>query len=119
MAAGRRQFITGLGIAAAGVGLARPALADPAPDVQWRMTSSFQPSLDLIYGGGETLARALSDLTDGHFTLRIAPAGEIAPALEALDAVADGQGRMRAHCALLLLEQGTRASSSPRRRRSA
>ncbi len=95
MAAGRRQFITGLGVAAAGVGLARPALADAAPDVQWRMTSSFQPQLDLIYGGGETLARALLDLTDGHFTLNIAPAGEIAPALEALDAVADG----KAECA--------------------
>lgn len=95
MAAGRRQFITGLGAAAAGVGLARPALADPAPEVQWRMTSSFPPALDLIYGGGETLAKALADLTDGHFTLRIAPAGEIAPALEALEAVADG----RAECA--------------------
>ena len=95
MAAGRRQFITGLGAAAAGMGLATPALADPAPDVQWRMTSSFPPSLDLIYGGGETLAGALADLTDGHFTLRISPAGEIAPALEALDAVADG----RADCA--------------------
>jgi TRAP-type mannitol/chloroaromatic compound transport system substrate-binding protein len=95
MAAGRREFIAGLGAAAAGMGLATPALADPAPDVQWRMTSSFPPSLDLIYGGGETIARALADLTDGHFTLRVSPAGEIAPALEALDAVADG----RAECA--------------------
>jgi TRAP-type mannitol/chloroaromatic compound transport system substrate-binding protein len=77
------------------MGLATPALADPAPDVQWRMTSSFPPSLDLIYGGGETIARALADLTDGHFTLAVSPAGEIAPALEALDAVADG----RAECA--------------------
>jgi TRAP-type mannitol/chloroaromatic compound transport system substrate-binding protein len=95
MAAGRREFIAGLGAAAAGMGLATPALADPAPDVQWRMTSSFPPSLDLIYGGGETIARALADLTDGHFTLGVSPAGEIAPALEALDAVADG----RAECA--------------------
>ena len=37
----------------------------------------------------------MSDLTDGHFTIKISPAGEIAPALEALDAVADG----RAECA--------------------
>ncbi len=95
MAAGRRQFLTGLGVAAAGAGLAAPAVADPSPDVQWRLTSSFQPQLDLIYGGSETLAHALADLTDGHFTLHVAPAGEIAPALEALDAVADG----RAECA--------------------
>ena len=36
MTAGRRQFIAGLGVAAAGIGLAKPALADPAPDVQWK-----------------------------------------------------------------------------------
>jgi TRAP-type mannitol/chloroaromatic compound transport system substrate-binding protein len=95
MAAGRRQFIAGLGAAVAGAGLAKPALADPAPTVQWRLTSSFQPSLDLIYGGAETLAAALSDMTDGRFTIKLSPAGEIAPALEALDAVADG----RAECA--------------------
>lgn len=95
MAAGRRQFIAGLGAVAAGAGIAAPALADPTPDVQWKLTSSFPTSLDLIYGGAQTLAGAVSDLTDGHFTIKVAPAGEIAPALEALDAVADG----RADCA--------------------
>jgi TRAP-type mannitol/chloroaromatic compound transport system substrate-binding protein len=100
MTTGRRQFIAGLGAAAAGAGLAKPALAEPTPDVQWRLTSSFATTLDLIYGGAETIARALSDLTDGHFSLRLAPAGEIAPALEALDAVADG----RAECAHTALE---------------
>ena len=100
MATGRRQFIAGLGAAAVGAGLAKPALANTAPDVQWRLTSSFPTTLDLIYGGAETVARVLSDLTDGHFSLRLAPAGEIAPALEALDAVADG----RAECAHTALE---------------
>ena len=95
MAAGRRQFLTGLGVAVAGAGLAAPAIADPSPDVRWRLTSSFQPQLDLIYGGAETLARALSDLTDGRFTIHVAPAGEIAPAIEAIAAVSDG----RAECA--------------------
>jgi TRAP-type mannitol/chloroaromatic compound transport system substrate-binding protein len=95
MAAGRRQFILGLGAAAAGAGIAAPALADSTPNVQWKLTSSFPTSLDLIYGGAETLAAAVSDMTDGRFTIKISPAGEIAPALEALDAVADG----RADCA--------------------
>ena len=95
MAAGRRQFIVGLGAAAAGAGIAAPALADSTPDVQWRLTSSFPTTLDLIYGGAETLAAAVSDMTDGHFTIKLSPPGEIASALEALDAVADG----RAECA--------------------
>ena len=95
MAAGRRQFIVGLGAAAAGAGIAAPALADSTPNVQWKLTSSFPTSLDLIYGGAETLATAVSDMTDGRFTIKLSPAGEIAPALEALDAVTDG----RADCA--------------------
>jgi TRAP-type mannitol/chloroaromatic compound transport system substrate-binding protein len=99
MGAGRRQFLTGLGFAAAGAAVASPAIADPAPDVEWRLTSSFVSSLDLIYGGAETFSKAVLDLTDGHFSIKVAPAGEIAPALEALDAVADGKADC-AHTAL-------------------
>jgi len=90
MTAGRRDFVKSLGLAAAGAALARPAVAQSAPDVQWRLTSSFQPSLDLIYGGALTFAKTVNDLTDGHFTITVSPAGEIAPALEALDAVSNG-----------------------------
>jgi TRAP-type mannitol/chloroaromatic compound transport system substrate-binding protein len=99
MGAGRRQFLTGLGFAAAGAAVASPAIADPAPDVEWRLTSSFVSSLDLIYGGAETFSKAVLDLTDGHFSIKVAPAGEIAPALEALEAVADGKAEC-AHTAL-------------------
>jgi TRAP-type mannitol/chloroaromatic compound transport system substrate-binding protein len=99
MTRGRRQFLTGLGLAAAGATLASPAVADPAPDVEWRLSSSFVPSLDLIYGGAETLANGVSDLTDGHFKLKISPAGEIAPAGEVLEAVTDGKAEC-AHTAL-------------------
>ena len=106
MTSGRRQFLRGLGLAAAGASLASPAIADPAPDVEWRLTSSFVPSIDLIYGGAETLAKTVSDLTDGHFTLKISPAGEIAPARRGARSGHRRQGRVRTHRALLLLEQG-------------
>jgi TRAP-type mannitol/chloroaromatic compound transport system substrate-binding protein len=86
----RRNFLKGLTLGAA-AGVAAPALADPAPNVEWQATSSFTPALDLIWGGGETLAKALSDLTDGHFRLKFAPAGEIASAGEALEAVTSGK----------------------------
>ncbi len=95
---GRRGFLTGLGVAAA-AGVAAPALAQTTPDVEWRLTSSFNPSLDLIYGAGQTMAKALSDLTDGHFKLKLSPAGEIAPAGQALDAVSSGKADA-AHTAL-------------------
>src|ERR1700677_4773370 len=90
MSTGRRRFVAGLGLAAAGLGLAKPALADANPDVHWRMTSSFQPSLDLIYGGAPTFAKTLCGLTDGHFTIAVSRAGEIAPTSEALDTFSNG-----------------------------
>ncbi|HLW92483.1 MAG TPA: ABC transporter substrate-binding protein, partial [Roseiarcus sp.] len=90
MRAGRRHFIKSLTLAAASLPLAKPAIADPAPETHWRVTSSFQPNLDLIYGGAQTFAAALSDLTDGRFTVAVLPAGDVAPPLEALDAVANG-----------------------------
>ena len=98
MRATRRRFIGGLGLAASATA-AGPSVADPTPDLRWRMTSAFQPGLDFIYGGAQTFAQALSDMTDGHFTIAIAPAGEIAPALEALDTVAEGKAEC-AHTAL-------------------
>jgi TRAP-type mannitol/chloroaromatic compound transport system substrate-binding protein len=98
MSIGRRQFLSVL-TATAAAGVAAPALADSNPDIEWKVTSSFNPSLDLIYGGGDTLAKALADLTDGHFKLKISQAGEIAPAGEALDAVASGKADA-AHTAL-------------------
>ena len=63
------------------------------------MASAFQPSFDFLFGGAQTFAQALSDMTDGRFTVAVSAAGEIAPALEALDAVAEGKAEC-AHTAL-------------------
>jgi len=84
---------------AAAATVTAPALADPSPDVRWTMTSAFQPGLDFIAGGAQTFAQCLSDMTDGHFSVTIRPPGEIASAVDALDAVADGKAEC-AHTAL-------------------
>jgi TRAP-type mannitol/chloroaromatic compound transport system substrate-binding protein len=99
MCASRRQFIARAGVMAAGAAVATPALAETSPDLRWTMTSAFQPGLGLIYSGAQTFAQALSDMTDGHFTVTIHPAGDIAPAVDALDAVAGGKAEC-AHTAL-------------------
>jgi len=95
---GRRQFLTGLTLGAA-AGVVAPAVADPTPEVEWRISSSFNPSLDLIAAGQQVLTRTLSDLTDGHFRLKFSAPGEIAPASEALQAVSEGKAE-GAHTAL-------------------
>ena len=49
----RRRMLAGLGLAAAGAPFASTARAEGTADVEWRLTSSFTPTLDLIYGGAE------------------------------------------------------------------
>ena len=90
----RRSFLTKAGIAATGAAsaatLAAPAIAQTAPKINWRMTSSFPKSLDTIYGGAPTLAQYVAEATDGNFTIQPFAAGEIVPGLQAADAVSEG-----------------------------
>ena len=98
---GRRRFMAtaAAGVAGgvlAGPGLraedapANPATPSVAPEVVWRLTSSFPKTLDLMYGGAETFARTVADLTGGKFRIDVSPAGEIVPGLQAFDAVQAG-----------------------------
>ena len=89
----RRQFLLKSGVvaggAAAGGTLAAPALAQEAPSIRWRLTSSFPNTLDTLYGNCQLFSRTISELTDGKFKIDIFPAGELVPGLSALDAVQD------------------------------
>jgi len=60
------------------------------PTLRWRLASSFSRSLDTIYGAAEVMAKRVSDLTDGRFTIRVYPGGELVPAFEVLEAVQKG-----------------------------
>lgn len=91
---GRRSFLTkatvGGAAAAAGSVLAAPAIAQEAPQINWRLASSFPKSLDTIYGGAEELSKRLSEATDGRFQIQVFSAGEIVPGLDAINATTDG-----------------------------
>ncbi|MFM2357158.1 MAG: hypothetical protein RLZZ528_2894 [Pseudomonadota bacterium] len=90
----RRSFLTKAtvgGAAAAGASvLAAPAIAQSAPKITWRVTSSFPKSLDTIFGAAETMSKYISEATDGNLTLQVFPAGELVPGLEAANEVAAG-----------------------------
>ncbi|HEX6010574.1 MAG TPA: twin-arginine translocation signal domain-containing protein, partial [Geminicoccaceae bacterium] len=65
----RRNVLAGTAAAAtAGVAAAasfpKPAIAQSAPELKWRMTSSFPKSLDTIYGAAEVFAKAVGEMTD-------------------------------------------------------
>ena len=59
-------------------------------EVTWRLTSSFPKSLDLMYGGAETFAQTVAELTGGKFRIDVFASGDIVPGLQALDAVQAG-----------------------------
>ena len=87
----QRRTVLKLGAgAAAGALLSSPAIAQSAPQIRWRMTSSFTKVLDLTYGAGELFCRYVSELTEGKFQIQQFAAGEIVPGLQALDAVHGG-----------------------------
>ncbi len=94
----RRSFLTKAaigGVGAAGAAtLAAPAIAQEQPQINWRVTSGFPKPLDTIYGAAETMAKYVSDATDGKFKLQVFAAGEIVPGPQAADAVGAGTVEM-------------------------
>lgn len=85
----RRQLLAG-GTLLGASALAAPAIAQSAPEIRWRLASSFPRSLDTIYGAGEHVAKRVAALTDNRFQIRVFPAGELVPGLQVADAVQGG-----------------------------
>ena len=90
----RRQFIKTAGAGLAASAIAAPAIAQSAPEIKWRLTSSFPKSLDTLWGSSETFAKYVAEATDNKFQISTFAAGEIVPALQALDAVSNNTVEM-------------------------
>jgi len=90
----RREFLTASGAALASTAVAMPAIAQSAPEISWRLTSSFPKSLDTTYGGAEVFAKQVAELTDNRFKINVFAAGEIVPGLQAFDAASNGTVEM-------------------------
>lgn len=87
----RRKFLPAAAVATVAAStLAAPAIAQTDPVIKWRLTASYPKSLDTLFGAVNTVAKTVSDLTDGKFELQTFAAGEIVPGLQVLDAVANG-----------------------------
>jgi TRAP-type mannitol/chloroaromatic compound transport system substrate-binding protein len=86
----RRQFLKAASVGLATSAVAKPAIAQTNPAIKWRLTSSFPKSLDTLYGASETIAKMVAEGTDNQFQIQHFAAGEIVPALNAMDAVGNG-----------------------------
>jgi TRAP-type mannitol/chloroaromatic compound transport system substrate-binding protein len=86
----RRDILRGTTLAAAAAAFPAPALAQPAPKIQWRLASSYPRSLDTLYGASVEISQRVAAATDGAFDIRVYAGGEIVPGLQVLDAVQAG-----------------------------
>jgi TRAP-type mannitol/chloroaromatic compound transport system substrate-binding protein len=88
----RRKFINTAGAGMAGIlaaGVA-PAFAQAAPEIKWRLASSFPKSLDTIYGAADVVAKRVAACTNNRFQIQVFAAGEIVPGFQVADAVQNG-----------------------------
>ena len=88
----RRTFVNAAGAGMAGILAAGtpPAFAQAAPEIKWRLASSFPKSLDTIYGIADVVAKRVAATTSNKFQIQIFAAGEIVPGLQVADAVQNG-----------------------------
>ena len=96
----RRDLLKGAGLGLVGATLARPALAQTAPELNWRLASAFPKTLDTLFGTAELFAKYVAEATDNRFKIQVLAAGEIVPGGPApLDAATENTVEM-AHTAV-------------------
>ena len=86
----RRAFLRTGAATALAAPIAAPAIAQSAPEIKWRMTSSFPKSLETIFGTGQMLSRYVAEATDNRFLIQPFQAGELVHSQQALSAVSSG-----------------------------
>ena len=92
----RRSFIKKAGFAGAGA-VAASTLAAPAiaqGKITWRMVTTWPKNFPGLGVGAQRLADKITAATDGRLTVQVYSAGELVPALQALDAGIDGNAEM-------------------------
>ena len=89
----RRRFIVKAGGALVAAGAAAVAEAPNViaqPKIQWRLSTSWTPALDVLQGSAEQLARLVDEMSGGRFKIEVFPAGRIVQPLACFDAASQG-----------------------------
>jgi TRAP-type mannitol/chloroaromatic compound transport system substrate-binding protein len=89
----RRKFIVKAGGVLAAAGAAAVADAPNViaqPKVQWRMSTSWNPALDVLQGAAERLGKIVEEMSGGRFRIEVFPGGQIMAPFECFDATSQG-----------------------------
>jgi len=103
----RRNFITALGVGAAGATLSACGQQDqqdcdnqtssngtPDQKFKWKLVTSWPKNFPGLGTAPERFARIVKDMSKGRLDIRVYGAGELVPALEVFDAVSGGAAEM-------------------------
>lgn len=95
----RREFVTGLGGAAALTACSPQAeqAAGPAQSQQrfsWKLVTTWPQNFPGLGTGVNTLVRYINEMSAGRLQIRVYAAGELVPAFEVFDAVSRGAAEM-------------------------
>ena len=66
----------------------------PWPSVEWKLVTTWPKNLPALGTAPERLAELLDAMSAGRFKVRVYAAGELVPAFEVFDAVAEGSAEM-------------------------
>jgi TRAP-type mannitol/chloroaromatic compound transport system substrate-binding protein len=89
----RRRFIataSGVVVAAAAAAIVDAPNVIAQPKVQWRMSTAWTPSLDVLQGAAQRLAKVVEEMSGGRFRIEIFPGGQIMPPFACFDAASQG-----------------------------
>jgi TRAP-type mannitol/chloroaromatic compound transport system substrate-binding protein len=61
------------------------------PKVQWRMSTTWTPALDVLQGAAQRLAKVVEEMSGGRFRIEVFPGGQIMPPFDCFDAASQGK----------------------------
>ena len=85
----RRRFIATAGgvVAAAAVAtIVDVPHVIAQPKVQWRMSTTWTPALDMLQGAAQRLAKVVEETSGGRFRIEVFPGGQIMAPFDCFDA---------------------------------
>ena len=89
----RRRFIAtagGVVAAAAAAAIVDAPSVIAQPKVQWRMSTTNPPTLDVLHGAAQRLGKVVEEMSGGRFRIEVFPGGQIMPDFACFDATSQG-----------------------------